>query len=141
MIAVVSLQQTPPEPVQPKPSRTFDVVHVYLDVADAALAAYQIDVGAATGEVTVVGVEGGEHPEFATPPYYDDKAIQNERVVIGAFSTADAGTLPTGRVRVATIHVQLKGEDVTFESDLQVVATVGGKSIEAEVSLVRGSES
>ena len=40
------------------------------------LATWQFEFTAVEGEVAVVGIEGGEHPAFQDPPYYDRKAIQ-----------------------------------------------------------------
>jgi hypothetical protein len=54
--------------------------------------------------------------------------MRGERVVIGAFSTAAADTLPSGRTRVVTIHVEISGDEVpAFEAKVQAAATVDGE--------------
>ena len=62
------------------------------------------------GDVKLVGIEGGEHAAFAQPPYYDPKALLNERIVIAAFNTAGADKLPSGKTRVARLMVRVDGE-------------------------------
>ena len=107
------------------PSVRFQAVAVFVETDDAPLAAYQLDLQSTTGNVRIVGIEGGEHPAFADPPYYDPAAIQGDRVIIGAFSMAPAESLPMGRTRIATIHVQVSGDsechgtsDGSFEGPL-----------------------
>ena len=118
------------------PSITFATVEVFIDAGDEALAAYQLMFNADdAGSVRIVGIEGGAHPVFAEPPYYDPAAMQSERVVIAAFSTADAEGLPRGATRVATIHVQYTGGTApVFETALDVAATVGGREIDAKIT-------
>ena len=78
----------------------------------------------------LVGIEGGEHVAFKEAPFYDPKAMQHERVIIGAFSTAKADKLPTGKTRVATIHLQATGDQQPrYEVQVKTAATVGGKKI------------
>lgn len=124
-----------------EPRFRFDTVEIVLDTKDLPLAAYQLELRAVSGEAKIVGIEGGEHPEFAEPPYYDPEAMQNERVIIGAFSTADAAALPSGKIRVATIHLQIAGDaPLEFEAQLHVAADSTGRAIEAEVQYNMGSE-
>jgi hypothetical protein len=86
------------------------------------------------GDVKIVGIEGGEHEKFKSPPYYDPQAMQQERVIIAAFSTSDAATLPRNRTRIATIHVQIAGNaDPEFNVAPVVLATTQGKKIDATV--------
>jgi hypothetical protein len=114
----------------------FRTVDIVLDSKDASLAAYQIEVSATAGDVKIVGIEGGEHSAFAQPPFYDPKAMQHDRVIIATFSTESAGKLPKGKTRVATIHVQTKGEvEPKFELKLQAAANAGGNKIAAEASV------
>lgn len=97
------------------PPPKFVYVDVYVEAGERSLAVYQVHVhygdGTRTGltkpgTATVVGVEGGEGV-FAPAPYFDPKAMQHVEVIIGALSTADEADLPSGRVRVARIHVML----------------------------------
>jgi hypothetical protein len=114
----------------------FQAVHVSVESGDQPLAAYQLDLRASIGNVRIVGIEGGEHPAFADPPYYDPAAIQGDRVIIGAFSTAHADTLPAGRTRIATIHVQLTGDrQPEYKAELSVAATADGDAIPGRLIL------
>ena len=121
------------------PAVRFEYIDVYIDSDAAPLAAYQFELTDSAESIKIVGIEGGEHQAFATPPYYDPKALKNNRVIIAAFSTADA--LPTGRTRVATIHVQVKVDVIPeITINLAVVGDVQGNEINAEVSFVFSDE-
>jgi hypothetical protein len=122
----------------PGPVR-FEAVDVYVETGDEPLAAYQLDLGAVAGDVRIVGLEGGEHPAFAEPPYYDPVAMQGDRVIIAAFSTAAADDLPRGRTRIATVHVRISGDRAPrYEAALSVSATAEGEPIPARVILESG---
>lgn len=113
------------------PAVRFTTVNIVLDAGDTPLAAYQIEFKATTAGVAIVGIEGGEHPAFSEPPYYDPKAIQQERVILASFNTADASELPTGKTRVATIHLQISGDaPPRYTIDLAVAADAQGGRIE-----------
>ncbi|MCL5281722.1 MAG: hypothetical protein M1376_17630 [Planctomycetes bacterium] len=115
----------------------FAPVHVYLDSGDRPLAAYQFELKAQTGQIKIVGVEGGEHPAFQEAPYYDPAALMNDRIIIAAFST---GTdLPQGRTRVATVHLQILGDaEPQYELKLIVAADKEGEEIPADLNLQTG---
>lgn len=88
-----------------RPQPRFQAYDVFIDAGDANLGAYQIEILAPDAGVVFAGVEGGDHPSFRDPPFYDPRALQDgERIVLAAFSTAD--DLPTGRTRIARLHVQ-----------------------------------
>jgi hypothetical protein len=115
----------------------FAWVDIYVDSADVPLAAYQFELAAETGSFKIVGVEGGEHPAFAEPPYYDPAALAHDRIIIAAFSTDD--DLPAGRTRVARIHVQITGDDTPdYVVKLTVAATADGTEIPAATAVVAG---
>lgn len=115
----------------------FRAVDVFVDSGAQPLAAYQLDFSARAGSVKIVGIEGGEHPAFKEPPYYDPKAIQQERAVLAAFNTVPAGQLPAGRTRVATIHVQVSGETAPkFTAKIQAAAGSDGRSIPVQITLM-----
>jgi hypothetical protein len=116
------------------PSR-FSAVDIYVDSKNAPLAAYQIEFSATNGVAKIVGIEGGDPGAFHEPPFYDAKAIQHERVIIAAFSTAAADKLPSGKTRIATIHLQITG-DVTpqFQLTLQTAANSDANRISADAS-------
>jgi len=121
------------------PAIRFATVSVMLDPEGAPLAAYQVEVKATRGDVKIVGIEGGEHAAYGEPPYYDPAAMRQERVIIGAFSTAAAASLPATATRIATIHLQITGDvEPTFATDLMAAATTGGKPIKATIQLKTG---
>lgn len=124
------------EAAESQPVR-FAAVDVFLDSGDIPLAAYQFELSAKTGEFLIVGIEGGEHRAFTEPPYYDPAALSRDRVIIAAFNTGDP--LPTGKTRVARIHVRLVAEDdPEYVVNLTVAASPEGEPIEADVSIVKG---
>jgi len=113
----------------------FCAMDIFIDSRGAPLAAWQIEFAATNGVAKIVGIEGGESGPFGNPPFYDPKAIQNDRVIIAAFSTAPATKLPTGKTRVATIHMQITGAvQPQFELKLQAAADPDGKQIPGEAS-------
>jgi len=115
----------------------FAAVDVMIDPHGKPLAAYQLDFRATHGNVIIVGIEGGEHSAFAKPPYYDPKAMQQERVIIAALSTND--DLPTGKTRVATIHLQITGDmKPQYKANLTTAATANGEAIDANTILEGG---
>ena len=120
--------------VQPSNTPRFRAVDVFVGSKDKPLAAYQLEFTASAG-AKIVGIEGGEHAAFKEAPFYDAKAMQHERVIIGAFSTAKADKLPTGKTRVATIHLQTTGDQpLRFEVQIKTAATVDGRKISAQAS-------
>lgn len=114
----------------------FHAVDIYVDSENHPLAAYQIEFAVTNGSARIVGVEGGEHPAFAEPPFYDPQAMQHERVILAAFSTEAADKLPAGKTRVATIHVQTSGAvKAEFTVKLHTAAGLDGKKFQAEAAL------
>lgn len=140
--ALAGMQSPTTKDQQPRDGRNADkliqfrAVDIFIDSKDQPLAAYQLEFKASKGEVKIVGIEGGEHERFRNPPYYDPQAMQQERVIIAAFNTAPAPALPTGRTRIATIHVQLVGNvEPEFVVAPSVVATTQRAKIEAKVEV------
>ncbi|MEZ6127392.1 MAG: hypothetical protein R3C59_01755 [Planctomycetaceae bacterium] len=116
----------------------FEALDVFVDSGQQALAAYQFELFSTTDGVEIVGIEGGEHAAFQAAPYYDPQAMQTNRVILAAFSTDKE--LPTGRTRVARIHVQLQGPGrKEYQTVLKVSATVDGTEIPAKISLQQAS--
>jgi hypothetical protein len=112
----------------------FATVDVFVNSGTKSLAAYQLEFKAAGGNVKIAGIEGGEHAAFKEPAFYDPKAMQQERVILAAFSTSK--NLPKGRTRVATIHVQVTGEaKPDWAVKLVTAADAGGKRIAATVEV------
>ena len=113
----------------------FRAVDIYVDSKESPLAAYQIEFSVTNGNARIVGIEGGEHPAFTEPPFYDPKAMQHERVIVAAFSTNPVSNLPKGKTRLATIHIQTsRAVGPEFELKLQAAADSSGKKIPAEAS-------
>jgi hypothetical protein len=112
------------------PRVRFEAVDVYVDSGDTPLAAYPFELAAEVGDGRIVGIEGGSHPAFREPPYYDPAALMKHRVIIAAFNTGK--DLPTGRTRVARLHVQVSGEiEPEYVVQLQTAASPDGKRIHA----------
>jgi hypothetical protein len=113
----------------------FCAVDIFLDSGSTPLAAYQLRFAVTNGLAKIVGIEGGEHPAFRQPPFYDPKAIQNEVAIIASFNTAPAIELPKGKTRVATIHLRTTGTNrPQFQLKLQVVADTQGNKIACTAS-------
>ncbi|HPF39329.1 MAG TPA: hypothetical protein P5081_01195 [Phycisphaerae bacterium] len=118
----------------------FVAYDVFIDAGADALAAYQIEISDLSGRAKIVGVEGGETTAFDAPPYYDPKALNGEgRIILGAFTTEEDG--PTGRTRVARLHMQIEGEPaVDFDVQLVVAADSNARDIDANVTLIEGKQ-
>jgi hypothetical protein len=113
----------------------FLAMDLIIDPKGQPLAAYQVEIQAEPG-VKIVGVEGGEHAEFRKAPYYDPKGIQTERLIVAAFSTAEAEALPKAATRVLTLHLQTTISGTPkLETSLKVAAKPNGQKIKAETSL------
>lgn len=141
--AQVDDQQPKPEPQPPqivKQSPRFEAVDVFIDSNKAALAAYQFELNTEQGQVEIVGIEGGEHTAFAEPPFYDPKAMKQNRVILAAFNTGDE--LPVGKTRIARVHVMVSGQiEPAYSARLTVSASAEGDAIPANISVVKGVKS
>src|SRR5437870_361679 len=123
------------QPAGTNRSVRFQAVDVFIDSKETPLAAYQLEFSVKNGDAKVVGVEGGEHSAFKDAPFYDPKAIQHERVIIAAFNTTSADKLPKGKTRVATIHLQITGEqNPEYFVKLETAATLEGRKIVVETT-------
>jgi hypothetical protein len=111
----------------------FVAMDLIIDPKGEPLAAYQIEITAPAG-VKIVGVEGGQHPEFRKAPYYDPKAIQSDRLIVAAFSTANATKLPSTATRVLTVHLECT-RDPKLETTLKIAADPRGQKIPAQAQL------
>ena len=120
-VAVASVQDDSASTPAPDTVR-FGMAAVWIDAGEHRLAAWQLECSANTSAVKIVGIEGGDHPQFRAPPYYDPAAMRQERVILAAFSTAQAHALPAGRTRVATIHFQQTGNPTPEFSVSNVIA-------------------
>lgn len=118
----------------------FEAVDVFIDSGHQPLAAWQLEVQSRDDRVEIVGIEGGQHAAFSEPAYYDPEAMNGNRVILAAFSTSKE--LPKGKTRVARIHVQCEGRNVTaYRTSLVVAADAEGRTIPSTMSLARASSS
>ena len=116
-----------------QPRVRFATLPVYIDSGNQHLAAYQFELKTVSGQIKIVGVEGGEHPAFADAPYYDPAARANDRIIIAAFNTGQ--DLPTGQTRIAKIHLQIVGEvEPEYQLELNVAGDEDGSEISAEIT-------
>lgn len=123
------------------PGARFTSVDLFVDPHGSALGAYQLEFIADPARVTLVGIEGGDHPAYQQPPYYDPKALSGNRVILAALSTAPE--LPTARTRVATLHLRVTGESdqPTYQVKMEVAGNREGKPIPADVTVGQGAKS
>jgi hypothetical protein len=128
-------------PATNAPAVRFTSVDILIDSRAQPLAAWQVTFAVTNAQAKIVGIEGGEHPAFKEPPYYDPKAIQHERVILAAFTTATASQLPQGKTRVATIHLQVTGDRAPEPAvKLQVAAGPDGQPIPSTVNSIPRNE-
>ncbi len=128
-----------PRPAGNQQKVRFAPLHIYLNSGNKPLAAYQFEFKAAAGQIKIVGVEGGHHPAFKEAPYYDPAALANDRIIIAAFNTGS--DLPTGRTRIATVHLQIIGDvEPEYEFELSVAADADGHEIPAQISFEKGEQ-
>jgi len=140
MAPVIATQPEGPTYQTVPPRVRFVWLHVNVDSADMPLAAYQFELKATKGDVTIVGVEGGQHAAYKKPPYYDPAVLKKEnRIIIAAFNTGN--DLPAGKNRVASIHLMIEGEiEPEYKLDLTVAADPNGKKIKnAKINLEKGN--
>lgn len=123
----------------------FASVDVYLD-GDEPVAAWQFELSDNGGSMKVVGVENGDSAAYRRVPYYDREAVRlgtADRITVADYSVADASELPSGRTRIATVHVMLSGSGAPdFVIKLITVVRADGTAIDATLSfeLASGSE-
>ena len=139
MIVPVSGYDTTPAEQDSEQAVHFVPLHIYIDSGAESLAACQFELKATSGRIKVVGVEGGEHEAFAEPAYYDPAALMNNRIILGAFSTGKS--LPAGKTRIATIHLQITGSlEWDYELTLTVAADREGNKIPAKITTTQGEQ-
>lgn len=142
MLLLVLVSMTVGQPVpddQPAPpSVRFTNVDISIDPNGQPLAAYQLEFIADSRRVTLVGIEGGEHPAFHQPPYYDPKALHGGgKVILAALNAGN--NLPAASTRVARLHLQISGAgEPEYSARLIVAASSNDKTIQAKVSVGKG---
>jgi hypothetical protein len=130
--------QQPQSPSRNDATPRFTHYDVFVDHGDPGLAAYQVEVRF-SANVTLVGIEGGEHPGFAEPPYYDPAALHNareSRIILAAFTTG--ADVPAIKTRVARVHVRIVGDAPRAEARVITAANPSGDHIDATVTLSAG---
>ena len=91
----------------PAPTR-FVAANLMIDPGGLPLAAYEVEVTAEKGAISLVGVEQGDHAAYsARPPFYDPRALAGRRIIIGDY-TLSAGA-PRGRFRAARVMLEVRG--------------------------------
>jgi hypothetical protein len=121
-------------PLQQTGSR-FVAVDILIDPNGQPLAAWQIEFAAETGQVSLVGVETGDHPAYnARPPYYDPAALAGNRVIIGDYSLA--GELPRKSFRAARLMLEIRGDaQPQYATKVMAAANPDGKSVPVTVTV------
>lgn len=121
------------------PAGRFEAIDIYLDAGETPVAAYQLAIRDPASRIAIVGIEGGEHAAFAQPPYYDPKAMQQDHVILAAYSLAAPADLPSGKTRVATLHVHVSGDQpVQYQATLTTAAAADGTPIPASLQWQKG---
>ena len=139
LVISVLAEQSEQDKTTALPSVRFAPLHIYVDSGNEGLAAFQFELKAVSGQIKIVGVEGGEHAAFTEPAYYDPAALANDRIIIAAFNTGH--NLPSGRSRIATIHLQIIGDiEPEYKLDLVVAAKADGEKIPAKITFEKGEQ-
>jgi hypothetical protein len=119
----------------PSASR-FTAVDVIIDPRGQPLSAWQLEFAAETGDISLVGVEAGEHAAYAKrPPYYDSAALAGKRIIVGDYSLDPDP--PKTKTRVARLMLEVKGDaKPQYVTKIMAAANAEGKSIAVDVSVV-----
>lgn len=137
-ILIASLLLSLASSVHASESTSFKTIDVYLD-SEEPFAAWQFTLADRNSLMRVVGVENGESPVFSATPYYDRDAVASgtaDRIIVADFSLAQREQLPSGRVRIATVHVMLAGDgEPDFDLQLVTATTEDGHIVDAVISL------
>ena len=114
----------------------FTYVDVMLDPKGQPLAAWQVEVAAEVGDISLVGVETGEHPAYAKrPAYYDPAALKGRRMIVGDFSL-DAN-LPKAKTRVCRLMLEVRGAaKPVYAAKVMAAADGEGKKIDVTVDVI-----
>jgi hypothetical protein len=114
----------------------FFPVEVWGDAGTNRLAAYQVSLECVSEEVMIIGIEGGSHPAFEDPPSYDPRAIQGNRLIAAKFSLKQESELPTGMIRLFTVHLQApRDAEPEFMLNVMAAGGPGGGRIPLQCSL------
>lgn len=116
----------------------FSVVNIIVD-AEEPFAAWQFELTERRGRMTIVGVENGSSAAYSDAPFYDREAIRlgtADRVIVADYSLAPAASLPSGKIRIASIHVRLSGSaEPEYQLRLMALADSTGQPMDAQISM------
>ena len=110
-------------------------IDIYVDSGTEPLAAYQVEFSDPTGQIKIVGVEGGETAAFQATPYYDPAALGSGRIILAAYSTGR--NLPAGKVRVARLRVVSAQREPNYRLKLCVAGTSDGNKVPARLFMAQ----
>lgn len=141
-------QEQPPAQWQreiPVNEPVFSTLEITIDPEGKPLGAFQFELTSTNSSFTVVGVEGGEHAAFdhGRPPYFDltTQRVNTDRLVLAEYALpdADSNALPTGPIRVATVHIMLEGTDqipepIQYAIKVTAAGDADGNPIDATAS-------
>jgi len=114
---------------QTQGKQAFKIVDIYADSHGVAIAAYQLEWSITSGNARIVGIEGSPQAAFKQP-YYDRHALQGRRVIVAAFSTAASSSLPAGKIRLASIRIEVSaGTACKYQIDRIEAADPAGKHL------------
>ena len=114
----------------------FETLDIYIETTEP-LAAWQFELREVSGRMRVVGVENGETVAFPKAPYFDLAAVSEgtaDRIIVADYSMRQAVELPTGRNRLATIHIRIEGTaEPDYVLNLMAAGGANGEPIQAEI--------
>lgn len=114
----------------------FETLDIYIETTEP-LAAWQFELREVSGRMRVVGVENGETVAFPEAPYFDLAAVSEgtaDRIIVADYSMRQAVELPTGRNRLATIHIRIEGTaEPDYVLNLMAAGGANGEPIHAEI--------
>jgi hypothetical protein len=131
LIATLSLGAAQNQP----PASRFAAVDLIIDPAGQPLAAWQLEFAAEPGQISLVGVETGDHPAYtARPPYYDPAALAGNRIILGDYSLAP--DLPKKPFRAARLMLEIRGDaNPQYVTKLIAAANADDKPIRVTITL------
>ena len=137
-IAVVALSMTGPDAVAAD-SVAFATIDVYID-SPQPFASWQFRLSDRERATTIVGVENGDSDAFPDAPWFDRDAVADgraDRLIVADYSLAEPSRLPSGRTRIATLHVMLDAARAPdYRLELVTVTTADGTRVVAAASYV-----
>ena len=107
----------------------FETIDIVIDTGGRPMAAYQFEV---VCDAKLLGVEKADFDPRA--PYHDPAALQGGRIVVAQYTLAEPA--PSGKVRVAALHVQHDGKP-DYKAKIIVVAGPEGERMDATIEVVR----